>query len=136
MLAAVKMVQGVAVEKRFQIGFPADHMLARSDENSTWTKHAVHFAACAVEIAGVVQHRSRKHDVERLIGKRQALGELFDHFDRQPGFGRKRANSFGPDEAAGIGLERGHCKSFSSERIACDAPSGADVEGPAAPALQ
>ena len=136
MLAAVEVMQRMRVEKCLQISLPADHMLARGNENSAGTKHAEHFAHATIEIAGVVQHGSRKHDVERSVGKRQALGKFLDHFDRQRGLRGQRPDRCGADEGAGIRLERGHRKSFAGERIACDAASGADVERLARPAPQ
>ena len=52
------------IEKLCQIGFLADHMFSRGNKNSARIKHAKHFPACAIEIAGVMQHGSRKYDIE------------------------------------------------------------------------
>ncbi len=136
MLAAIEVMQRVLIKKLRQVSFLADHMFPRGDKYSTWTKHAEHFAACTIEITGMMQHGSRKYHVKRVICKWQAFGKLLDHIDRQSRFGGERPDCPGPDKGARIRFERSHRKSFARKRIACNAPSGADVERPARPALQ
>ena len=136
-LTAIEVVQRVLSRNCAEVGLPADDMFARGNENSTRTKHAVHFAACAVEITGMVQHGPRKYHFKCVVGKWQAFGKFLDHFDRQSGFGGKRADRRSPDNRARIRFERSDRKSFARERIACNAPSRAYIERPArAPAQQ
>ena len=79
MLAAIEVMQRMFIEELTEVGFLADHMLTRGDKDSTRTKHAKHLATCSIEIAGMMQHGSRKYDVERAIGKRQTFGKFLDH---------------------------------------------------------
>ena len=64
MFSPIKMMQRMLFKEFFEIGFLADHMLARCNEDSARFEHTIHFPTCAVEIAGVMQHRARKHDIE------------------------------------------------------------------------
>ena len=111
-------------------------MFARGDEHSAGTKHAEHFPAGAVEIAHMVQHGPREHDIECAVSERQALGEFLDHLDRQTGLGRETPDCRRPDHGTGIRLERGDRKSAPRQRVAGNSAPGADVKRLAGPVLQ
>ena len=121
----------MAVKEPFQVGFPADHVLTRRNEDTARAKHAVHLGTCKLKIAGMVQHGSRKYDIKRAFSKRQTFGDFLQYIDRQCRFRRQRADRAGADDRAGIRLERSDRKSVACERKAGNAASSAYVERPA-----
>ncbi len=131
MLATIQMMQRMTIKESFQIGFLADHMLARRNEDTAGAEHAVHLGTCKLKIAGMMQHGSRKYDIKRAFSKWQAFGEFLYYIDRQRRFRRQRADRAGADDGAGIWLQRSDRKSVARERIAGNAASGANVERPA-----
>ena len=131
MLAGVQLMQGMTAKEPLQVGFLADHMLARRHQDTAWAKHAVHLGTCKLKIAGVMQHGSRKHDIKNAFSKGQAFGEFLYYINRQRRFRRQRPDRACADDGAGIGFKRRHRKSIARERIAGNAASGAHVERPA-----
>jgi hypothetical protein len=136
MFAAVKVMQGMLIEELAEIRFFANYVLSRSDKYATRTKHAMHLRTRKLKIAAMVQNGPGEDNVKRPIWERQTFGKLIDHIDRQSRFGGERPDSPGSYKGARIRFERSHRKSIACKRIACNAPSGADVERPARPALQ
>ena len=60
----IKMMQRMLFKEFFEIGLPADYMLACRNEDPARFEHTMHFQTCTVEVAGVMQHRACKNDIE------------------------------------------------------------------------
>ena len=103
MFTAVKVMQGMATEKFAEVGLFADHVLARSNNDATRTKHAIHLGAGKVEIACMVQHSPGEDNIERAVAERKSFGKLLDHIDRQTGIGSKRRIALAPTIGLGSG---------------------------------
>lgn len=126
----------MVVEKLTKVGLSTDDMLARGYQNASGTKHAIHLRTRKFEIAAMVQNGSGEDNVERAIGKRQALGKLLHHVNWQRRFRGQCTDCAGADDQARIRFERGNREAFPGKRVARDAASSADIERGASPALQ
>lgn len=129
-------MQRMLVQKLLKVGITTDDVFAGGNRDATWLQYAIDFTACSFQICRVMQHRSRKHDIEARISKRQPLGNFLDNVNGNSGIVREHAYRCCANNLAWVRLKRRNCETITGQCITGDTTASSDIERSATTTMQ